>query len=202
MRNWPDRLGRWVEATLVALPGKWLALIAVTVLSVAAIPLLIFQRPDPGAGRDWYGLLLGALGFWYTLSQIYQTKLAAEAARESANEASERAAINAYRSRVERAKFYVESAETMVDAMLWKQAVNHLREACKELRRIQFERKQVDGRWNQFAQGFTTLADYFRDFGVERKKLKDFPPDWAPLRNAVLNELASESVIEFQQVPS
>ena len=187
-RNW-NRSGRAVVRSLVAPPGRHLAGGAVVSLAVLAVALPFVDIPT-GDRLGWYGVALGLFGFWYTVSQLYLTQHAAEAAYRATQEA----ALNAYRARAERTTIQIEAAVRLVDGKQWKQATYHLREACQALRRVQVERRHADNRWTEFADGLTALADHFRDFGKDGSRLSPFPPDWVSIQTAVLTELAAQSV--------
>jgi hypothetical protein len=103
LKSVATRFAQLLEGSFTALPGKWLAVIAVVVLALFGVLLLslvqVVPHPQtPGetylktdTALGWYGVALGVFGFWYTASQLYLTKRESVAAKEAAEAATKKA---------------------------------------------------------------------------------------------------------------
>ncbi|MBY0515187.1 MAG: hypothetical protein K2P78_14935 [Gemmataceae bacterium] len=175
-----EYLQQGLEWLLVAVPGGPLALGAVVIL-IGLAAYFALRSDLPEADRlAWYGIWLGVLSFWYTVSQLYQTKRAAVAAQESAV----RAAAGAYRVSLERTARHLEEVIQFVDNRLWKLAVLRLRDVAAELRRVQYQRSHADRRWETFATALAGWAVYMKEHGRDTRKLR-FEEPWTNDRWAV-----------------
>jgi hypothetical protein len=196
-----DRIARAFNSALLKALPRFLAVTGVGV-SVGVAAWFSWFPPEGVSLSDrlaWYGVIVGAVSFWYTLLQLYLTKQAAIAAEKAAEAAHRKADADSYRFALERLDNWLQRATVCIDGKLWKMAAVKLRDTEWELLRVQYLRSHANDRWEEFTKVMRWWAEYVLTNGKEHQKIawpldRVWTEEFSRVRRAILEELGVTGV--------